>query len=186
MKGIVVATPVGLVLCATAHAQTLPNPYTVRIGYSSLTDGTARDTTKASGYTFGFGYDFGDLNGHGLLSLDLDFDVHRGNGNKIESAALMLVGRLPFSQHQSKEGLQPYYGLGVGISRSFVDFTSSTVSGSSTTITNMRSIEYKACAELLIGAKVAKKTTVELFYRVGAQAEGIKAGTVGLTVGVHF
>lgn len=186
MNKIAIMTPVGLVLCATAHAQqNLPQPFAFRFGYSYLTNGSARDTTTGGGVTAGFGYDFLTYGNGGRLSVDLDLDIHRGNGNKLESASLMVVARHPFTTN-TEGNVQFYYGAGAGISRAFSNFSTTTGGGSSVTITENSSTDYNACAELLLGARLNQQSAMELFLRLGARSQGLQGTTLGLIYAVHF
>jgi hypothetical protein len=56
MKKLAILGPLGLLVVSSAHAQT--NPFSVRVGYSYLTNSSASDLGKQSGYLVGLGYDF--------------------------------------------------------------------------------------------------------------------------------
>src|SRR5690242_18431327 len=117
-------TPLLISVAGVASAQDI-HPFSVRGGWSYLTNKDSRDATNNSGYTIGASYDIqpkylGGMGGssNNRFSIDVDWDSHRGNGNLMESGALQLVVRSNISGMGmgavQKGGTNLYLGAGLG------------------------------------------------------------------------
>ena len=112
MKITSILTPLGLLVAVGAQAQSTPLPWTFRAGFSGLANNNSQSFTKFPGATVGLGYDLSHYRQG--LSVDLNFDAHANQGNKIESTSAMLAYRIPFSGVPDSSGAQNYFGFGFG------------------------------------------------------------------------
>lgn len=123
-KAATLLTPAALVLAPAAFAQQNyqdQHPFHVRVGANYFTDNTVRRATQNVGLLIGAGY---DLPFHGVLSpqsgqssIDFDWNHTEGHGNRYDGYNFMYVERIPFQTGpgSTNNGVQPYFGLGVGV-----------------------------------------------------------------------
>jgi hypothetical protein len=176
--------PVGFALTATLHAQS-SSPWSFRFGYSGLTNNASQALAKQDGITLGLGYDLPRFGRN--LSIDANFDTHRGHGNKIDATSLMLVNRFPIFGGADSTGAQAFFGVGLGVANQNVKYSFTVGNGSGTTsTTTVSSNKYFGAGELLLGVRLDNVNSVELFFRVNARTQGVETNTLGLVYSKHF
>jgi hypothetical protein len=187
MKKLAILGPLGLLVVSSAHAQT--NPFSVRVGYSYLTNSSASDLGKQSGYLVGLGYDFFEFKKDRIkLTLDVDWEDHDGNGNKIETGTAFIDARVPFSKGMGMGMKSPefYWGVGAGVVRSLVSYGTSTNTGSSIISSTNSSTTYNGGAEILLGARITKMFSAEFYYKFLESNSGVQPSTAGIVFSAHF
>ncbi|MBS1716436.1 MAG: hypothetical protein JSS72_01740 [Armatimonadetes bacterium] len=153
----------------------MPKTFTIRAGYSYLANKDARDLTSTSGFIVGVGYDLsGMMKGMGAngtnVSLDVDYDYHNGNSNKISNLSAQIVGRFPFSQETKKGGTNFYGGIGAGVFDTQVPGqTKANIGGT-----------------VLVGADMGGQFSLEASYRLVASTNGVTPATINFTIGMKF
>lgn len=179
MKKILILSTLTLAIPVVALAQDtkVANPFSVRAGWSYLTNKDARDATSAGGFTLGVGYDFWAGRSGERYSVDVDYSQHSGNGNKLDAWYFQLAVRAPFqamNTAMNSNQVSFYYGAGLGV----FDFRASG-GGFSESRTRFG-------GSLILGAKVSPNAAIELFYRISDKIDGADVNSLGILLNVKF
>ena len=183
MTKILLASSIAFAIPVMALAQdTHPdNPFTVRAGFSYLTDSTARSVTSDFGWTIGGSYDFLKGKSNERYSIDVDYGEHRANGFDIVTWSFQLAVRVPFTggaATMDNSNVSFYYGAGIGLFEHHF-------SGTSASSGNFSRDKGVLGGTLLLGAKFSQNASLELFYRISDDI-GPNVNTVGLELGWRF
>lgn len=188
-KATLITTPLLLSVAGVACAQDAGiHPFSIRGGYSYLANKDSRDATNNSGWTVGGSYDLsgkymaGMGAGNAKVSIDVDFDSHRGNGNTIESGALQIAVRSAMTTGGKGMGA-PYIGASVGAFRNHISTTSTSVSSVVTTNSDTKTV---LGGSVLVGMHFAQNAFVEVSYRISGTVDGVRCDTINAAIGIHF
>lgn len=178
-------------------------PFSLRAGVSYLTDADARRSTSNTGFTIGGSYDFFQGKASERYSLDVDYNQHSGNGNKLDSWAFQLAVRAPFEQGETAGKTSFYYGAGLGFfrHRSTGSTTTTTTGGggggggtqiaypagtTTTTTSSFSNTKTVFGGSLILGVRFQQNAYAELAYRISGKVEGVNANNLNLEVGFKF
>lgn len=188
-KATLITTPLLISVAGIAAAQDNgSHPFSVRAGYSYLANKDTRDATSNSGFTVGASYDLqskymgGMGAGNNRVSIDVDWDSHRGNGNIAETGSLQLAVRSA-AQGKMAGGFAPYFGASVGMFRNHYRVSTTSVSAVVTTNSATKNV---FGGSVLVGANISQQAFIEIAYRLSGSVDGVKFDTINAVVGVHF
>jgi len=192
-KLTMLSLPAVLAIASIAGASdTQLKPYSFKIGFSYLGTGDSRDFTTANGLICGFGYDLpvksllSQLGG--VSSLELEYQRHVGNGNRLDAYSLSYVERVPFTLNRENTGPVPYYGFGVGVflnGGKLADAVPIGVAADGLSAGDSFT-KWTLGGQILVGLNFEKNAFVEASYRMSGAVEGLKTDSINLMVGVRF
>lgn len=157
-----------------------PNPWSIRLGLSTLTDGTTKDTINRSGVRAGLSYDLslkGLMSGSGL-GIDYDYQQVNGKGNRFETHTFMVVERVALGARGDgfAEAMSyPYFGYGVGASYNL---------GRNSQTQRFDNITLGAQA--LLGYRINRNFFVEAGYRFTGKLKEARGDGFSFMVGYRF
>jgi hypothetical protein len=157
-----------------------PNPWSIRLGLSSLTDGKTKDMINRSGVRFGISYDLGSkgLFSASTIGVDYDYQQVNGNGNRFETHSAILVERVTLGHRGDgfAEAVSfPYFGYGLGIAYNLE--RNSLV---------QRFDNYPFAAQALVGYRINRNLFVEAAFRTTGKLKEARGDGFSLMVGYRF
>jgi hypothetical protein len=179
---------------AAGHAHAADKPFMAAVGLNHLTNGEARDLTKANGFSLGAGYQLPvpGLLRRGRPSIDLDYARNAGSGNRIERAGVYFSNRFRFGSGNvvgktagavaAKVIGAPYYGFGLGVTR--LKARAQVTSGGVTTTASES--KTRPSARALLGYEFPGGIFVEGSYTYTGKVAGVRGDALGVAVGAHF
>lgn len=202
-KLALLSLPFALALPANAQSTKLMNPFSVRLGASFLTHGDSRDFARASGLTLGLSYDLAGKSfispGFGVPSIDVDWQRHEDDGNRLDSFDIMYVERVPLDQMKVETGSYPYWGAGVGLFYNYGKARDREIGnggggGSGEYGVNAASgvdpgddfSRVSAGLKLILGYRFNQQFFAEAGYRFSGSVEGLRTDGLTLSLGVRF
>ena len=188
-KATLITTPLLISVAGVACAQDANiHPFSLRGGFSYLSNKDSRDATNNSGWTIGGSYDLSGKYMAGMggnnakVSIDVDFDSHRGNGNTIESGALQIAIRSSMTSGMGKGMGAPYFGASIGAFRNHIS-ASTTVSS---VVTSNSDTKTSLGGSVLVGFNFAQNAFLEVSYRFSGSVDGVRCDTINAAIGIHF